>query len=105
MFVILAEIHVKPNRVADFAKAIDKHAHNSRSREEGCLGFDVNQDAEDPSKFVLYEVYRDEAAFGVHQTMPSYKWFFDLTTDWIIRQPDDGLAIRRTLTGRAPVNG
>ena len=105
MFVILAEIHVQPDKVADFAAAIDKHAHNSRSKEEGCFTFDVCQDSDDPSKFILYEVYRDEAAFGVHQTMPSYEWFFGLTTDWIKRQPDGGLAIRRTLTGRTPVNG
>jgi quinol monooxygenase YgiN len=38
-YVIIVELRAKPDRVAEFAELIDRHAHNSRALEEGCLAF------------------------------------------------------------------
>jgi quinol monooxygenase YgiN len=47
-YVIIVELCAKPDRVAAFAEPIDRHAHNSRPLEEGCLAFDVRQDPDGP---------------------------------------------------------
>ena len=44
---------------------------NSR-REPGCLRFDVLQDKDDKSKFVIQEVYKDEAALEDHKKTDHY---------------------------------
>lgn len=74
-YVIIVEFRAKPDRIDAFAELIDRHAHNSRTLEDGCLAFDVCQDPDDPARFVFYEVYRDQAAHAQHLEMASYKRF------------------------------
>jgi hypothetical protein len=45
---IFVDLRAKPHRVAECAELIDRHAHNSRPLEDGCLAFDVCQDRDDP---------------------------------------------------------
>jgi autoinducer 2-degrading protein len=73
---VIVELRAKPDRIEEFIALIDRHAHNSRTLEEGCLVFDVCQEAEDPALFVLYEAYTDEAAHAAHRERDSFKWFF-----------------------------
>ena len=50
-------------------------AKGSVNDEPGCLRFDVIQDAGDPNRIWLYEVYVDEAAFQEHLKAPHFiKW-------------------------------
>jgi len=72
-YVIIVEFRAKPDRVEAFAELIDRHAHNSRTLEDGCLAFDVCQDPEDPARFVLYEAYRDQVVHARHLEMASYQ--------------------------------
>jgi quinol monooxygenase YgiN len=74
-YVIIVEFRAKPDRIQAFAELIDRHAHNSRTLEDGCLAFDVCQDPDDPARFVFYEAYRDQAAHRQHLEMDSFKWF------------------------------
>ena len=46
-YVIIVEFRAKPDRIQAFAELIDRHAHNSRTLEDGCLAFDVCQDPDD----------------------------------------------------------
>jgi Antibiotic biosynthesis monooxygenase len=62
-YVIIVEFRAKPDKVEAFAALIDRHAHNSRTLEDGCLAFDVCQDPDDPARFVFYEAYRDQEAY------------------------------------------
>ena len=52
-YVIIVEFRAKPDQIQAFAELIDRHAHNSRTLEDGCLAFDVCQDPDDPARFVL----------------------------------------------------
>lgn len=74
--IVIVEFRARPESIEQFTALIDRHAHNSRTLEEGCLAFDVCQDPEDPAVFVLYEAYTDEAAHMAHREMDSFKWFF-----------------------------
>ena len=40
--------------------------------EPGCFRFDIHQDAEVPTRFYLYKVYTDEAAFQAHLETPHF---------------------------------
>jgi quinol monooxygenase YgiN len=74
MLILIVNIHIKKERVEAFRIATLENARNSR-QEPGIARFDVLQQADDPSHFVLYEVYRDEAATVAHKETPHYhKW-------------------------------
>jgi quinol monooxygenase YgiN len=45
---------------------------NSRA-EPGCVAFMANRSTENPRKFVLYEQFRDKAAFDAHLETDSFK--------------------------------
>ena len=63
MFIVHVFVHVKPECVAAFRAASLANARCS-VREAGVARFDVLQQADDPTRFVLVEVYRtpDDAA-------------------------------------------
>ncbi|HET7876937.1 MAG TPA: putative quinol monooxygenase [Methylomirabilota bacterium] len=74
MHVIVAEFRTRPDRAEALGRVLDRQARNSVEREPGCLVFDVCQD-EDPTKFLLYEVYRDRAAIEAHRKTAHYAQF------------------------------
>ena len=48
--------------------------HSSASTAEpGCIQFTAHQDAEDPSRFALYESYVDDAAFAAHRRTEHFR--------------------------------
>ena len=71
MHVTLVHVHVKPERVEEFAAATRRN-HEGSVREEGNLRFDVLQSADDPCRFVLYEVFRTEEDAALHKKTPHY---------------------------------
>jgi len=101
-YVIIVEFRAKPDQVAAFAELIDRHAHNSRTLEDGCLAFDVCQDPDDPAAFILYEVYRDAAAHAAHREMDSFKWFFKEAPDLLIAGADGTIFQSRRVLQRRP---
>jgi (4S)-4-hydroxy-5-phosphonooxypentane-2,3-dione isomerase len=83
LFVLIAELQVKPDSVAKFVPLILANAQASVKNEPGCLQFDVTQQNDDPTKFSLYEVYTDAAAFEAHGKMPHVQEFFAASKDMI----------------------
>jgi autoinducer 2-degrading protein len=74
MHMIVVRLEVKSERVDDFLKLVSFNASESR-KEPGNLRFDVVRSVENPTRFGLYEVYRDDAAVRAHQATPHYaKW-------------------------------
>ena len=67
MFVAYVHVQVKPEHIEEFIAASCENAA-STILEPGNLRFDVLQQADDPQRFVLYEVYRDEEASKAHKT-------------------------------------
>jgi autoinducer 2-degrading protein len=72
MHVTLVEIQVKPDKIEDFL-TVFRPNHDGAIRESGNLRFDVLQDPSDPTKFVIYEAYRDEEAVRFHKTTDHYQ--------------------------------
>jgi len=71
MLIIHVHVHVKPECVEAFKAATVINARESR-REPGVLRFDVIQQADDPTRFVLIEIYRDAAANAAHKETAHY---------------------------------
>ncbi len=74
MFTVLVYVHVKPDSVGAFKAATLDNARNS-NKEPGIARFDFIQLQEDPTQFVLIEVYKTPEASGQHkETMHYKKW-------------------------------
>ena len=74
MLIVHVHIHVNSESVGAFIEATIENARNS-IREPGIARFDVVQQTDDPTRFVLVEVYRDEAATDAHRETAHYaKW-------------------------------
>jgi (4S)-4-hydroxy-5-phosphonooxypentane-2,3-dione isomerase len=82
MFVTMVHVHVKPDRVADFIERIRPN-HEGSVREPGNLRFDILQSRDDPTRFVAYEAYADEAAARAHKETAHYQTWRDAVVDWM----------------------
>ena len=71
LLVVHVQVRVKPGAEEDFRRATLENAAQSL-REPGVARFDVAQDLEDPSRFVLVEVYRNAAAPAAHKETAHY---------------------------------
>jgi autoinducer 2-degrading protein len=84
MYVVSVTVFVKQERVDEFKTAILENARDTR-HEPGNVRFDVAQCIDDPSRFLLYEVYRDEEGFRQHQQTPHYLRWKETVADWMAR--------------------
>lgn len=74
MFIVHVHVHVKPESVAGFRLATIENARSS-VLEPGIARFDVVQQADDATRFVLIEVYRTTEAAAAHKETAHYaKW-------------------------------
>ena len=74
MLVVHVHVHVKPHLVEEFKTATLENARNS-VQEPGIARFDVIQQMDDPTRFVLVEVYRNKEAPARHKETAHYaKW-------------------------------
>lgn len=80
MHILHVHVHVKPACVEAFIAATRANADSSRL-EPGVARFDVVQDAEDPTRFVLVEAYRTQAAHAAHRETAHYARWRDAVAD------------------------
>ena len=74
MFIVHVHVHVKAGSVEAFRHATIENAQQS-VQEPGVARFDVVQQQDEPARFVLVEVYRDQAAAAAHKDTAHYlKW-------------------------------
>ena len=87
MLVIVAEFRLKPGLLDAFMPLMLVQAEQSLSDEPGCLVFDVCIEQNDADDIVLlYEVYRDEAAFEQHLETPHYLAFSETVSDLVAQK-------------------
>lgn len=74
MLIVHVFVHVKEDRVEDFIAATQENAQNS-IQEPGVARFDVVQQQDDPTRFILVEAYYDDDAPAKHKETEHYrKW-------------------------------
>jgi len=80
MHLVLVHVHVKPEYIEAFREATIENARNS-IREPGIAQFDVLQQSDDPTRFLLYEVYRGLDAPAKHRETTHYNTWLAKVTD------------------------
>lgn len=83
MQALVVEFIIEPAFVDAFERAIVENARASRESEPGCRQFDVCRDPADAAKFLLYELYDDEAALHAHLRTPHFLQMDEATTPWV----------------------
>jgi len=74
MLVVHVFVTVKADQIEAFKAATIVNAKNS-VQEAGIARFDVSQQADDPTKFVLVEIYRNTDAPALHKETAHYlRW-------------------------------
>jgi quinol monooxygenase YgiN len=89
MQIVLVHVHVKPEFIAAFKQASVENASNS-VKEAGIARFDVIQHAEDPTKFILVEVYKTTDAPLAHKETPHYAKWRDAVAEMMV-EPRQGI--------------
>jgi quinol monooxygenase YgiN len=87
-------IHVKADQVEAFKAATVENARRSL-QEPGVSRFDFFQQADDPTRFTLIEVYRTADAPAQHKQTAHYKKWLETVSDMMVTQ--------RTRTSYHPV--
>ena len=71
MLIVHVFVHVKPESVEAFKAASLENARNS-VQEPGVIRFDVVQQADDPNRFLLMEIYRTAEDPARHKETAHY---------------------------------
>ncbi len=71
MLIVQVHVHVKPDSVEAFKQVTLANARAS-VQEPGIARFDVVQQQDDPTRFVLVEAYRDASATAAHKETKHY---------------------------------
>jgi quinol monooxygenase YgiN len=74
--IVHVYVHVLPDAVEAFRAATLANARAS-VKEPGVARFDVVQDRDDPTRFVLVEAYRSPAAVAAHKETAHYQTWRD----------------------------
>jgi len=75
-FIVVVEFTLMPSASkAEGRQLLVDNAKTSLREESGCFQFDVVEATDDGAPFILYEIYRDEAAFKYHLSSEHYRAF------------------------------
>ncbi|MFC1672696.1 antibiotic biosynthesis monooxygenase [Pseudomonadota bacterium] len=89
MYVTLVHVTVKAEYVDDFIKSTHFN-HEASIKEVGNRRFDVLQDADNPTKFVLYEAFVSEADAKEHKLTDHYATWRD-QVEHMMAEPREGV--------------
>ncbi len=80
MLIVHVFVHVKEDQIEAFKQATLENARNS-IKESGIARFDVVQQKDDPTRFILVEVYRTPEDPAKHKETEHYKIWRDTVAD------------------------
>jgi quinol monooxygenase YgiN len=80
MIIVHVHVHVRPEAVEAFREATLANARAS-VQEPGVMRFDVIQQADDPTRFVLIEIYRTAEAPAFHKASRHYATWRDAVAE------------------------
>ncbi|MGC9780881.1 MAG: antibiotic biosynthesis monooxygenase [Candidatus Heimdallarchaeota archaeon] len=89
MYVVCVSVYVKKEFQDEFIKATLENAQNTRD-EPLNFRFDVLQCLDDPNKFFLYEVYKNEEGITAHKETDHYKKWRE-TVATMMAKPREGI--------------
>ncbi len=88
MVVYCVNVFVKPGHIDAFREATRLN-HEGTRKEPGNLRFDVLESADEPGRFLLYEVYTSEEAVAAHKETAHYHTWRETVAGWMAK-PREG---------------
>lgn len=89
MHIVMVHIVIKPEHIKEFIQVSIENASNS-IQEPGIVRFDFIQQAGDPTRFTLVEVYRNESDQVLHRETQHYQKWRDSVAD-MMSEPRQGI--------------
>lgn len=89
MYIVHVHVHVKPEFVEAFKQATIENASNS-VQEAGVARFDVIQQSDDVTRFILVEVYKSVEASAAHKETAHYAKWRDTVAE-MMAEPRQGI--------------
>jgi (4S)-4-hydroxy-5-phosphonooxypentane-2,3-dione isomerase len=89
MHIVHVHVHVRPEWIEAFKQATLENAAKS-IQEAGNVRFDVLQQSEDPTRFVLVEIYKTAEASAAHKETAHYKLWRDAVMK-MMTEPRQGI--------------
>ena len=84
MHIVLVQMTVKPESLADFERVLLHNARESVAKDPGCLRYDVSQSKDDPLTWVIHEVYDREEAHAAHRQSAHFAAFNDVAATAVV---------------------
>ena len=97
MLIVHVHVRVKPESIEAFRRASMENAQQS-VKEVGIARFDVLQDSNDASQFLLVEVYRNSEAPAQHKETPHYQSWRDAVAE-MMAEPRTSLKYNNVFPG------
>ena len=82
---LVGTIEVAPARKDELVASLKAHGARCLKDEPGTLQMEVLAPRDDSAKVLVYEVYRDDAAFDVHRNGPSLARWREETAGMIVK--------------------
>ncbi|WCM91858.1 antibiotic biosynthesis monooxygenase [Acidovorax sp. NCPPB 2350] len=78
-YVRMAQLEVDPQRLEEFKAVLRESVSTSVRVEPGVFALYAVELKENPHRFLVFEMYQDEAAYNVHRETPHFRKFFEST--------------------------
>lgn len=90
MFVTIVKVKVKAAHIDDFVAACELN-HNESIQEPGNRRFDILQQPDTPTDFILYEAYQTADDAAAHKQTTHYLKWRDTVASWMA-EPRQGIS-------------
>ncbi|GAB4055579.1 putative quinol monooxygenase [Spirosoma litoris] len=82
--LVFANITAKPENAVDLKNGLQELVTEVRT-EPACQFYELYQSAEHPERFIMHELWDDEAGLQAHNEMPHMKAFGVKAKDWFAK--------------------
>ena len=85
--IIIAQVSVQENHITSFLEFAEIMVRESNA-ESGCLVYKLLNDVAEPTDFIFYEEYTDQAAIDVHNNSKHFATFVSQISDMLTKEPN-----------------
>ena len=88
MITVVATLKVQPGKEGAFRQEAEKMIAHVKANEPGTLVYVLHQSTKDPTEFMFFETYSDQAAFSAHGASESMRHFFGAVGTLVAGRPE-----------------
>lgn len=73
MIVLAARYYARADTADEVEDLLSRMSRMVAANEPGCHAYQISRSLEDPTSFLIYEQYEDEAALDTHRNTPHFR--------------------------------